>query len=94
MKSASLPSLRVDPQFRQDAESVLAPNETLSQFIEQAVRDQVALRKANRDFLQRAMASRERAHATGRYRSADEVINGLQTLLDEERLRRVSTGKA
>ena len=43
MKTATFPPLRVDPQFRQDTESVLREGESLSQFIEQAVRSQVAL---------------------------------------------------
>ena len=46
MKTASLPSLRVDPQLRRDTESVLNEGESLSQFIEEAVRGQVPWRKA------------------------------------------------
>ena len=88
MKSASLPSLRVDPQFRQDAESVLTPNETLSQFIEHAVRSQVALRQAQADFLARGLAAEERAQTSGRYRSADDVIDGLRQTLESARQRR------
>lgn len=92
MKSAALPQLRVDPAFYQDAEGVLAPDETRSQFIEQAVRSQIALRKANHDFLQRALASRDQARITGNYHSADEVMKGLQKLLHDERLRRADPG--
>ncbi len=38
MKSATLPSLRVDPALREAAEAVLEEGETLSSFVEQAVR--------------------------------------------------------
>ena len=88
MKSASLPPLRVDPQFRQAAESVLRPDETLSQFIEHAVRSQVALRQAQADFLARGLAAEKKAQATGRYRSADDVIDGLRQTLESARQRR------
>lgn len=43
---------------------------------------------------QKALASRDRARATGRYRSADEVLDGLRALRDEERTRRTAAGKA
>ncbi|MBW7903833.1 MAG: prevent-host-death protein [Rhodocyclaceae bacterium] len=78
MKTASFPSLRVDPQLRQDTESVLNDGESLSQFIENAVRDQVALRKANAEFLARALASRDKARQSGRYIDAGEVLDKLR----------------
>ena len=43
---------------------------------------------------QKALASRDRARATGRYRSADEVLDGLRALRDEERTRRTAARKA
>lgn len=74
MKTATFPPLRVDPQLRQDTESVLREGESLSQFIEQAVRSQVELRKANEAFLARGLASRDRARQTGHYVEADVVL--------------------
>jgi len=88
MKPTPLPPLRVNPQLCHGAESVLQPGETLSQFIEQAVRYQVELRKAQADFLARGLAAEERAQASGRYRSADEVIDGLRQTLEYARKHR------
>jgi hypothetical protein len=81
MKTASLPSLRVDSQLRQDTESVLREGESLSQFIESAVRDQVALRKAHAEFLTRGLAARDRARQSGQYVSAEQVLGQLQQRL-------------
>ncbi|MDR5170616.1 hypothetical protein IHQ56_02185 [Methylobacillus flagellatus] len=81
MKTASFPSLRVDPQLRQETESVLLEGETLSQFMENAVRSQVALRKANAEFLARGLAARDNARQTGRYVDADTVLGKLQARL-------------
>ncbi|KKW68723.1 prevent-host-death protein [Lampropedia cohaerens] len=83
MKTATFPSLRVDPQLRQDTESVLQEGESLSQFIEKAVRSQVALRQAKADFLARALVSRDKARATGRYVDADAVVGKLRQRLQQ-----------
>ena len=88
MKTATFPSLRVDPQLRQDTESVLHEGESLSQFIEQAVRSQVELRKANEAFLARGLASRDHARQTGRYVDADVVLGKLQAQLETAKARR------
>lgn len=45
MKSASIPSLRVDHALRQAAEAVLREGESLSSFMEQSLRNQVARRQ-------------------------------------------------
>ncbi|MFT4241613.1 MAG: YlcI/YnfO family protein [Acidovorax sp.] len=88
MKTTSLPSLRVSPQLRQDTEAVLLEGESLSQFIESAVRGQVALRRAQADFLARGIASRDRAREHGRYVPANEVIGKLRASLQAAQTRR------
>jgi len=87
MKTATFPPLRVDPQLRQDTESVLREGESLSQFIEQAVRSQVELRKANEAFLARGLASRDRARQAGHYVDADVVLGKLHAKLDAAKAR-------
>jgi hypothetical protein len=52
------------------------------------VRSQVALRQAQADFLARGLAAEKKAQATGRYRSADEVIDGLRQTLESARQQR------
>ena len=42
MKTATLPALRVDPELREAAESVLQEDETPSGFIESSVREAIA----------------------------------------------------
>ncbi|WP_333629965.1 YlcI/YnfO family protein, partial [Agrobacterium cavarae] len=56
MKSATLPPLRVEPEFREKAQSVLREGETLSSFIEEAVRKQVEIRKSQAEFIARGLA--------------------------------------
>lgn len=81
MKTASLPSLRVDPALREAAEAVLQEGETLSGFVEQSVRAQVQLRQQQEAFIARGLASRDSARASGRYVEAAEVLSGLEARL-------------
>lgn len=64
MKSASLPSLRVDPALREAAEAVLQEGETLSSFVEHSVRAQVQQRQQQEAFIARGLASRDSAKAS------------------------------
>jgi predicted transcriptional regulator len=81
MKSASLPSLRVDPELRQAAESVLAEGESLSSFMESSLRSNVVRRQAQREFLARGLASRDEARRTGVYFDAADVHAELADML-------------
>ena len=51
MKTATLPSLRVDPQLRDAAQSVLQEGETLSGFIEASVRESIDRRRVRAEFV-------------------------------------------
>lgn len=85
MKTATLPSLRVDPELRAAAEGVLEKGETLSAFVEHAVKAQVHYRKTQAEFIARGLASREEAKRTGIYYSADEVLGELKGMLEAKR---------
>jgi len=85
MKTATFPSLRVEPELRQDAEKLLEAGESLSQFIETALRSQIALRKANAEFLARGLASRDKARQTGRYIQAEDVLKKLNAKLEAKK---------
>jgi predicted transcriptional regulator len=87
MKNATLPSLRVDPALRQAAEDVLLDGESLSGFVEQAVRESIERRKAQEEFVSRGLASREKARRTGKYVSSGAVVRKLQSRLDKARAR-------
>ena len=81
MKTATFPSLRVEPQLRAAAESVLQDGETLSGFIETSVRETIERRRARAEFMARGMASREEAKRTGVYFAADQVHGELGQML-------------
>lgn len=66
METATMPALRVDPQLREEAESVLAENETLSAFMESALRDGIARRRLQHEFVARGLASRDEARRGAR----------------------------
>lgn len=78
MKSASLPALRVTPELRAEAESVLEEGETLSSLLEEAVLAEIQLRRSRREFIERGLASRNRARETGIYHSAEDVLERLE----------------
>ena len=81
MKTASIPSLRVEPALRQAAEAVLQEGESLSSFLETSLRAQVAERQLQQAFIARGLASRDDARRTGVYHSADDIIQGLRDQL-------------
>ena len=85
MKTANIPSLRVEPELRHAVENALHKNETLSSFMEQALREQVKRRLLQDDFLARGLASRDKARPTGEYYDADDVLAKLDTMLSSAR---------
>lgn len=82
MKSASIPSLRVDPNLRTAAESVLQEGETLSAFVESSLRAQIEYRRTKAEFIARGLAAREDAKRTGIYHGAEDVLATLKGKLE------------
>lgn len=85
MKTATLPSVRVEPEFRAEVEAVLAEGESLSQFVEASVRASVERRRVQGEFMARGLRSRDAARRTGDYADADDVVAALQRKLDAAR---------
>lgn len=85
MKTATLPSLRVDPQLRDAAQSVLNEGESLSAFMESAVRESIERRRLRAEFVARGLASRDEARASGVYFAADAVHAELGSRLAQAR---------
>lgn len=83
MKTATIPSLRVDPALRQAAEDVLQEGETLSGFVEASLRAQIELRKSQQAFIARGLASRDSAKQTGVYHDAADVLGQLKHDLEQ-----------
>lgn len=87
MKTATIPSVRVEPEFRAQVEAVLADGETLSEFVETSVRAGVERRRIQAEFIARGLRSRDEARRTGDYVDADVALDGLQRKLDAARVR-------
>ncbi|TAM10810.1 MAG: prevent-host-death protein [Nevskiaceae bacterium] len=89
MKSTSFPSLRVTPEFRKAAESVLEEGETLSSFLETAVRKQIQFRRTHKEFIARGLAARDEAQRTGVYYTVNEVMDSLREVVESAKRKRV-----
>lgn len=85
MKTATFPSLRVDVELREAAESVLQKGETLSGLIETAMRETIQRRRVQTEFLARGLLSGKDAKRTGVYHPAAAVHGELQKRLDARR---------
>ncbi|HTH39374.1 MAG TPA: YlcI/YnfO family protein [Rhodocyclaceae bacterium] len=85
MKTASIPAVRVPPELRQAAEELLQSGETLSGFVEEAVRRNVEYRQAQQAFIARGLASAEAAKQSGEYVSSSVVLSKLAQRLDQAR---------
>jgi len=85
MKTATFPSLRVEAELREAAESVLREGETLTSLIETAMRETIHRRRVQAEFLARGLQSSEDAKRTGVYHPAAAVHGELQRRLDARR---------
>lgn len=80
MKTATIPPLRVTQSLRDDAESVLHEGETLSNFIEESLKANIARRRVQDEFIARGLASRDDARRTNDYVDAETVLGELRTM--------------
>jgi predicted transcriptional regulator len=90
MKSATFPSIRVEQELRDAAESILGEGETLSGFVEQSIREGIERRRNQSEFIARGIASREAARSSGDFLSSSEVLEKLERRLDALRTKRKS----
>ena len=91
MKTAAIPAVRVPPELRQAAEDLLQSGETLSGFVEEAVRRNVEFRQAQMAFIERGLASAEAARKSGKYVSSAAMLGKLARRLGKARKRRSIT---
>ena len=85
MKTATFPSLRVDAELREAAESVLRDGETLTSLIETAVREAIFRRQVQAEFYARGLQASQSAQRSGVFHSASSVHGELQRRLDARR---------
>ena len=95
MKTSTIPSVRVEPELREQLESVLQAGETLSSFVETSVRETVQRRVEQAEFVKRGIASLEAARRSGEYVEAAAVVAKLQARLGraKSKARRPATAK-
>lgn len=82
MKSAILLQVRIDPELRANLESMLRKGETLSEFIEGAVRSAVEYRRTQAEFYARGEAAWQEYLRTGMAHPADQVIGEMRERLE------------
>lgn len=87
MKSTTIPPLRVSQEIRQQAEGALEEGETLSAFMLDALRRNIDLRAAQKEFVARGLASASKAKKTGKYLSADRVVAKMTRRLSAAKVR-------
>jgi Arc/MetJ-type ribon-helix-helix transcriptional regulator len=92
MKTATLPPIRVAPNFRLELEGVLEQGESLSQFVEKAVRATVARRKNQAEFIRRGIAAIEATKRDGGGIPAEAVIARLEAKLATARQAKAQRG--
>jgi len=85
MKTAVIPQVRVEPELRAQLDAVLTEDETLSDFVETAVRRAVEHRRVQTAFHARGEAALEHYQRTGISHSAKDVLDSLQAKLDARR---------
>lgn len=88
MKTATIPSVRVEPELRAAVESLLGEGETVSEFVEASVRATVLRRRQQAEFVARGLRSLDEARRTGDYVDADLAVRALQRKLDAARKRK------
>jgi hypothetical protein len=93
MKTATLPPIRVAPDFRLELEGVLEQGESLSQFVENAVRTTVAKRKNQAEFVRRGIAAIDATKRDGSDIPAAVVIAKLEAKLANAKLAKQARAK-
>jgi len=81
MKTASIPSIRVESELRQAADSVLHKGESLSSFVVESIQANIERRRLQKEFIARGLASRDEARRTGEYFDAEDVMRELDDML-------------
>lgn len=93
MKTAAIPSVRVEPELRAEVESLLGQGETVSEFVEASVRAAVMRRRHQAEFIARGQRALEAARQADDFVSTEAIVEGLQRKLDAARSSRSSTRK-
>lgn len=85
MKTATLPAVRITPELKHELQAVLGDAETVSAFVEQAVRGAVNFRRTQMEFLARGEQAWHQYQQLGQSRPADAVFDDIQQRIDARR---------
>lgn len=85
MKNAVIPQVRVDAALRSELEQVLQADESITEFVEAAVRRAIEHRRVQSSFDARGEAALLEFRRTGESVPAEDVLQMLQARLDARR---------
>jgi hypothetical protein len=90
MKTATIPPVRIEPQFREEIERSLVEGETMAGLVEMAVRAEVTRRREQSEFIRRGLAAIARTVSANDGIPADAVLAKLEAKLASARKARRS----
>ncbi len=82
MKTATIPSLRVDPELKRNAQRILYKGETLSSFVIDSMEKGIQNRQFQQAFIARGLKARDESKLSGEYYAACDVLKTLKNMLD------------
>jgi predicted transcriptional regulator len=83
--TSTILTLRVDQELQMAAKGVLRKNESLPELMESALRESIAGRRFQNEFISRGLAPAKRASRDNEYFSADDVLSELERRLTAAR---------
>jgi Arc/MetJ-type ribon-helix-helix transcriptional regulator len=78
MKTANLPPVRITPELREQLDGVLHEGESLSSFVNDAVRQHIVQRQADQSFVARAWSAHERLQQGGAFETPETLMKDLR----------------
>lgn len=78
MKTAALPPVRITPDLREQLDAVLQDGESVSAFVNDAVREHIAQRQADQTFVARAWAAHEQLQQGGPFETPEALMKDLR----------------
>lgn len=78
MKTANLPPVRITPALREELDEVLREGESLSAFVNDAVRQHIAQRQADQTLVARAWAAHAQLKAGGKFETPESLMKELR----------------
>lgn len=88
MKTAAIPPVQIEPQFRDDIEQSLVEVETMAGLVETAVRAEVTRRREQSEFIRRGLAAIARTVSANDGIPAGAVLARLEAKLAAARTAR------